>query len=127
MPPRRTAMPTGEGIQFDADVIDFFEKFSFEAETSEHFHTMEVPALEMQKEIETVKALVFSDMELGDAGVTCLAKVRTPTRALPSCVFRPASSPGGEPAALPTRRWCDSRHPPAPTARRRSRQSSRRS
>ena len=60
--------------QYDADVTAFFTKFSHESYVSEHFHTMEVQALDLQKEIETAKVLVLSDSGLGEAGAIGLGK-----------------------------------------------------
>ena len=75
----------GESVQFDADVVDFFAKFSYDAEVAEHFQTMEVPGLDMQTEIETTTALMLSDSALGDAGATCLGKVGAPSE---SCMWQ---------------------------------------
>jgi len=60
----------------DMDEAAFYEKWSFEAKISEHFHTMELPGLDMKKEIASAKVLCFADMEpmLGDEGAIGLSK-----------------------------------------------------
>jgi len=62
--------------KFDEATLAFFARHSYEAVASERFHTMTLPALEMQKEIETVKVLGLSDSEpkLEDEGAICLGK-----------------------------------------------------
>jgi len=65
-----------ETKEFDEDTKAFFAKWSTEAHVSESFHTMEIAALDMQKEIETTPALCLPDCEpvLGDEGAVGLAK-----------------------------------------------------
>jgi len=60
--------------EFDEEVKAFFAKHSYEEEVSEHFHTMEIPGLDMQEEIENASVLCLSDMPLGDEGARGFGK-----------------------------------------------------
>jgi len=59
---------------YDADVLAFFEKYSYETEASEHFPTMEIGGLDVEEEISNAKALLFSDMGMDDAAGVALGK-----------------------------------------------------
>lgn len=68
-------MPEAEAKEYDDDVKAFFEKFSYEEHVSEHFHTMEIPALDLREEMESARILFLSDMELQDDGAVGFGKV----------------------------------------------------